>query len=148
MKPNRYSLRPFQRAILGFSNLWIHLSFKEFYWLSMPKIPCPPFQMGSWAMFLGGRIFLLQQRKLYVLFSVFFQTYFGIVYIWPTYNSFDQRIWFTIIFFLSRRATFRSKYEFSLLNSYILYPSSRYHRQNYQNTLQLFGWRIATRPFV
>ena len=79
IKPNRYILRPFQRAILGFSNLWIHLSFKEFYWLSMPKIPYPPFQMGSWAMCLGGRIFLLQQRKLYLLFSVFFQTYFGIV---------------------------------------------------------------------
>ena len=64
------------------------------------------------------------------------------------YTSFYQRIWFTVIFFLSKRAIFYSKYEFSLLNCYIFCRSSCYHGQDYQNVLQLFWGRITTRLFV
>ena len=51
---NWYSIRSFHRALVGLSNLWIHFIFREFNWVSMSKIPNPPFQMGSWARCLGG----------------------------------------------------------------------------------------------
>ena len=50
--------------------------------------------------------------------------YFGVVNILPTYCSFDQRIWFTVISFFSNRTVFCSKYKFPLLKlSYILSQS-------------------------
>ena len=96
----------------------------------------------------GGYYFLLLQGKLFIHFSVFFQIHFGIMYIWPIYHCFDQRIWFTIIFFLSKTAAFCSKFEFSLLNCHIFSPSSCYHDQNYGNVLHLFWWNIMTWSFV
>ena len=81
-------------------------------------------------------------------FFNFFQIHFGIVYIWPMYYRFNQRIWFTVIFFLSKRAAFCSKHKFSLLDCHIFCPSSCYHKQNYQNSFQLFWWRILTKSFA
>ena len=80
------------------------------------KIPSPPFQilgaeLGAWEV------------------SIFFQIHFGIVYTWPIYHSFDERIWFMIIFIFSKRAAFSYKYEFPLLNCHIVFPSSCYHRR-------------------
>ena len=70
----------------------------------MSNIPSPHFQMVRWARCLGNQIFLFLQRKLYIPFLIFFRIYFGIVYVWPTSHSFDQRIWLTVIFFLSERS--------------------------------------------
>ena len=110
VKFNRYGIRSFQRALLGGN--------KNLHWVSMSKIFVPPFQMrpepGA-----GRSYFLLLQRKLFIRSSLFFQIHFGITYIWSMDYSFDLKIWFTVIFFLSKRVAFCSKYEFSLLNFHI-----------------------------
>ena len=110
--------------MVGFSNLWIHLILKKFHWLSISKVPIRPFQMGSWARSLGGCTFCFSRVNFIfcILCSIFSQIYFGIVCIWLLYHKFDKKIWFTVIFFLSKRATFCSKYEFSFLNCYIFVP--------------------------
>ena len=79
--------------------------------------------MGSGPRCLGGLIFCcFRGNYLYILFSVFFQIHFGIVYVWPMYQSFDQKMWFMVSFcFHSRRAAFCFKYEFCFVKlSYIL----------------------------
>ena len=35
---NRYSMRSFQRAFVGFNNIWIHFIFRKFNWVSMSKM--------------------------------------------------------------------------------------------------------------
>ena len=68
--------------------------------------------MESWTRCLGPLILLKFQRKLCMLFSVSFLIYFRIVYIWPMYHSFHERIYFTDYFSLSKRVTFCSKFDF------------------------------------
>ena len=68
-KFNQYSIRSFQKALVGFNNLWIHLVFKEFNWVSMSKISFPPFQMESRIRCLGGLTFCSFRRN----FICFFQ---------------------------------------------------------------------------
>ena len=92
IKFNQYSLRSFQKALVGFNNLWIHLVFKEFNWVSMSKIPIPPFQVESWTRCLGGLNFCSSRGNFICFFSVSFLIYFRIVYTWPMYHSFDERI--------------------------------------------------------
>ena len=46
IKFNRYSMRSFHRVLVGWSSLWIHLSLREFNWVSISRMPYPPFQMG------------------------------------------------------------------------------------------------------
>ena len=53
---------------MGFNNLWIHFIFREFNCFSIYEICSPLYQMESWARCLGGRIFFLFQRKLFILF--------------------------------------------------------------------------------
>ena len=62
----------------------------------------------------------LLQSKLYIIFWIFFQVTFEIVCIWPMYYSFDLHL----LYFLSKRVTFSSKYGFSLWNCDIFCPSS------------------------
>ena len=54
---NWYSMRFFQRALVGFNDLWIHFIFRDFNCVSMSKIPSPIIQMEIWARYLGGSIF-------------------------------------------------------------------------------------------
>ena len=61
IKSNRYSMRSFQRALVGFNNLWVYCIFKEFNLVSMSKIPSPPFHMESWARCLGGHSFFFSR---------------------------------------------------------------------------------------
>ena len=42
---NTYSMWSFQRALVGFNNLWIHFIFRKINWLSVTKIPGPLLQM-------------------------------------------------------------------------------------------------------
>ena len=58
----------------------------------MSKIPNPHFQMEIWDFFV-------------FFFSIFCLINFGIVYIWPIYQSLDKRILFTIIFFFFFQGT-------------------------------------------
>ena len=69
IKFNQYSIRSFHKALVGFNNLWIHLIFKEFNWVSMSKIPSPPFQVESWIRWLGRLIFCSSRGN----FICFFQ---------------------------------------------------------------------------
>ena len=70
IKFNQYSIRSFQKALVGFNHLWVHLVFKEFNSVSMFKIPYPPFQMDSWTRRLGGLIFCSSIRNC-ICFSQF-----------------------------------------------------------------------------
>ena len=83
---NRYSIRSFQSSFMGFNNIWIHFIFRKFNWVSMSKMSkeC----LSVWEIWLS----LSFQRKLYILFSISFLIYFGIVYIWTMYQSLDKRI--------------------------------------------------------
>ena len=38
-----------------------------------------------------------------IVFTIFFLINFGIVYIWPIYQSLNKKIWFTILFLSSQR---------------------------------------------
>ena len=59
IKFNQYS---FQKALVEFNNLWIHLFFKEFNWISMSKILSSPFkwraEVGAWevSLFCSSRV--------------------------------------------------------------------------------------------
>ena len=46
--------------------------------------------IGSWARCRGGLIFCWSRGN-FILFSIFFQIHFGIVYTWSMYHSLDQR---------------------------------------------------------
>ena len=69
IKFNQYSIRSFQKALVGFHKLWINLVFKEFNWVSMSKIPYPPFQMESWTRCLGGLIFCSSRKNCICFFQ-------------------------------------------------------------------------------
>ena len=91
IKLNQHIIRSFQTALVVFNNLWIHLVLNlEFNWVSMSKIPSPPFQMESWTRCPGGLIFCSFRGNCVCFFSVSFLIYFRIVYIWPMYHSFDE----------------------------------------------------------
>ena len=84
---NQYNLRYFQRELVGFNNFWINFIFREYNWVSMSKMSkeC----LSVWEV----SFFLLFQRKLYILFSISFLIYFGIVYIWTMHQSLDNKNW-------------------------------------------------------
>ena len=91
-------MRSFQRALVEFNNLWIDLIFKDFYWVYLKYLAHlfkSGAELGAWEVF-----FFCSRRNCSLFFSIFFQLLFGIVYIWSTYHSFDQSIWFTTFFFL------------------------------------------------
>ena len=61
----------------------------------MSKIPTPPFQiweaeLGAWEV-----LFFVASEEI-ILFSVFFQIHFRIVYISPMHHSLDLKIWFMV----------------------------------------------------
>ena len=62
-KFNRYSIKPFQKTLVGFHNLWIHLSSKEFNWVSMLQIP-----------------FFVSEKILYCFFNFLFDRFSNSIY--------------------------------------------------------------------
>ena len=77
-------------------------------------------------------IFFIVRRKLYILFSVSFLIYFGIVYIWTTYQSLDKS-WFIIIFLPGKeRLTLLQIWSF-LLNFHLFCRNWSYREKNLQN---------------
>ena len=80
----------------------------------MSKLPSPPFQMGSWARWLGGHMSCCSRGNCIFFFQFSFR-YFVIVFIWPMYHEYDERFFS----FLSKRAASCSKYEFFSLNFHI-----------------------------
>ena len=77
-KFNWHSMKSFQRALVGFNNLWIHFTFMDFNWVFMSKIPFPPLQMESWVRCLESCFFFLSTGNR-VYFKNFFMIYFIIV---------------------------------------------------------------------
>ena len=75
------------------SIILIHFVFTQFCWISMSKIPSPPFQIwGAELVAWEVLFFVALEEIIYSFFRLFFQVHFGIVYIWPMYHSFDQKI--------------------------------------------------------
>ena len=96
IKFNPYSIRSFQRALVGFNNLWIHFIFRKINLVSISKISAAPLQTEGWCRCMGGRVFFHSRGNIYFLIS--FLIYFEIVCIWLLHHRFDKRVWFTIIF--------------------------------------------------
>ena len=73
---SQYRMRSFQRSLVGFNNFGINSIFREFNWVSMPKMSkeC----LFVWEVWF---FFLLFRTKLYIHFSISFSKYLGIVYI-------------------------------------------------------------------
>ena len=61
---NQYSMRSFQRALVGVNNLWIHFIFRKFNWVSMSKMSkeC----LNVWEIWFS----LSFQRKSHTLLSI------------------------------------------------------------------------------
>ena len=74
IKLNWYSMRFFQGELLGFNNLWIYFSFREFNCVSMSKIPSPLVKMESWTRCLGGHISFSFQRKSCIFLGIFWNS--------------------------------------------------------------------------
>ena len=66
-----YSRRSFQRALVGFNNLWIHLISNKFNWVSMSKIYLTEF--SKWGAYLT--------KILYSLFYFFSDIFWNSVYL-------------------------------------------------------------------
>ena len=60
IKFNWYSMRSFQKELMGFNNLWIQFIFRDFNWVPMSKIPTPTLQMESWAFHSRGSCIFCQ----------------------------------------------------------------------------------------
>ena len=73
---NQYSMRSFQRELVGFNNFWINFFVRKLNWMSMSKMSkeC----LSVWEIWFS----LSFHRKLYILFSISFLICLGIVYIW------------------------------------------------------------------
>ena len=71
----------------------------------MSKIPSSPFQMETSTRSLRGLFFFVVTEEFVSSFLIFSLIFFIIVDIGPMYHSFDERIWFTFIFSLSKRVT-------------------------------------------
>ena len=75
-------MKYFQRALVGFNNLWICFIFREFNWMSMSKIPSPPLPMESWDWCLWGIAFFFRSRKIvYYFFDVLFDIFWNKIYL-------------------------------------------------------------------
>ena len=124
-------MRNFQRALVGFNNFWIIFIRREFNWASLSYMSkeC----LTVWEVWL----FLLFRRKLYILFSISFLKYFGIVYIWTIYQSLDKS-WFIIIFLpLKESLTLFYLWTF-LLNLHLFCPNWSYREKDLQNEHKYF----------
>ena len=76
--------------------------------------------------------FLLFPRKLYILFSISFLIYFGIVYIWTMYQSLDKT-WFIIIFLPGKEHLTLFQIWSFLLNFHLFCRNWSYREENLKN---------------
>ena len=101
-------MRFFQRALVGFNNFWIYFTFRELSCDFMSKIPSPLIPIDSWARGLGSRIFSCFSRN-HILFFVIFWNSTNLA----MYHCLNKRVWFAIIFYLSKRFSICFRYGFS-----------------------------------
>ena len=109
----------------------LDLKGKEFCRISVENIQSTFLNIGSSARCLGGLIFCWSRGNWLFFFQFFFlDTFWNSIYL-SIYHSLDQRIWFMVMFFLSTRAAFCSKYEFSLLNCPIFCPIMKIYSNHF-----------------
>ena len=89
---NWYIMRFFQRASVGFNNLWIHFILESLIVsICLKYLVQLSSQMERWAGCLGGHIFSCSRGNRIFFFGIFWNSK-KLAY------SFDKRVWFTIIF--------------------------------------------------
>ena len=72
---NQYSMRSFQRALVGFNNFWINFTFREFNWVSMSKVSkeC----LSVWEVWF---FFIVKEEIVYLLFNFLFDILWNSIY--------------------------------------------------------------------
>ena len=72
---NQYSMRSFQRALVGFNNFWINFIFREFNWVSMSKMSkeC----LSVWEVWF----FFVPEEIVYSLFNLLFDILWNSIYL-------------------------------------------------------------------
>ena len=75
IKINQYMRHKISRkALVGLNNLWIHFIFREFYRVSMSKIPCLP--LSSWEV-----VFFPFPEEIVYSFNLIFDIFWNSIYL-------------------------------------------------------------------
>ena len=91
---------------------------------------------------------LLFQRKLYILFSISFLIYFGIIFIWTMYQSLDKRIQFIMIFLpIKDSLTLFQMWNF-FVKLWLILSQSVLSREEFTKLTQAFWREVLTLSFV
>ena len=73
---NQYSMRSFQRALVGFNNFWINFIFREFNWVSMSKMSKE--RLSVWEVWF---FFIVLEEIVYSLFNFLFDILWNNIYL-------------------------------------------------------------------
>ena len=73
---NQYSMRSFQRALVGFNNFWINFIFREFNWVSMSKMSKE--RLSVWEVWF---FFIVLEEIVYSLFNFLFDILWNSIYL-------------------------------------------------------------------
>ena len=73
---NQYSMRSFQRALVGFNNFWINFIFREFNWVSMSKMSKE--RLSVWEVWC---FFIVPDEIVYSLFNFLFDILWNSIYL-------------------------------------------------------------------
>ena len=73
---NQYSMRSFQRALVGFSNFWINFIFREFNWVPMSKMSKE--YLSVWVVCF---FFIVPEETVYSLFNFLFDILWNSIYL-------------------------------------------------------------------
>ena len=73
---NQYSMRSFQRALVGFNNFWINFIFREFNWVSMSKMSKE--RLSVWEVWF---LFIVLEEIVYSLFNFLFDILWNNIYL-------------------------------------------------------------------
>ena len=73
---SQYSMRSFQRALVGFNNFWINFIFREFNWVSMSKMSKE--RLSVWEVWF---FFIVPEEIVYSLFNFLFDILWNSIYL-------------------------------------------------------------------
>ena len=74
---NQYSIRSFQRVLVGFNNLWMHSIFILFNCVSWSKMFTRPFQIEIWARCLEVAFFPVPEEIVYSFLNFLFDIFWN-----------------------------------------------------------------------
>ena len=137
-------MRSFQRALVEFNSIQIHFIFLQFklcvYVSSLLN--------GKLNQVSGRMHYFLSQRKLYILFPIYFLIYFIIVQIQPMYYNLEKRIWFRIIFLPLKESLTLFQVKIFLLYLQLICPSLDLSRIELPESISSILMKILTIPFA